>query len=120
MSPFGAILRAAVETTPGALGGAFAAWDGEMVDSFATVETETWAVLTAHYGVVFAQVQAALSTLHYGGAELVLIEHGELAVLIQAVADGYFALLAVGAPRPLGAAMHALRDAAAALRQEMA
>ena len=36
MTPFGRILREAVEGTPGAVGGAFAASDGEMVDAFTT------------------------------------------------------------------------------------
>ncbi len=32
MTPFGAILKTACDRTPGAVGGAFAASDGEMVD----------------------------------------------------------------------------------------
>ena len=47
MTPFGAILKQTVQASPTAIGGAFAASDGEMVDSFATMDPHDWAVLTA-------------------------------------------------------------------------
>jgi predicted regulator of Ras-like GTPase activity (Roadblock/LC7/MglB family) len=117
---FAAILRDAVESTPGAMGGAFAAADGETVDSFARVDGDDWAILTAHYGVVLAHVQAALHTFHYGEAELVLLSHERADILVSAVRDGYYALLAVERPSPLAGAIRQLRRAAAALRLEMA
>src|SRR5690606_40175287 len=52
VTPFSEILRRAVEATPNAIGGAFADADGEMVDSYSTIDAHEWAVLTAHYGVV--------------------------------------------------------------------
>jgi predicted regulator of Ras-like GTPase activity (Roadblock/LC7/MglB family) len=118
-SPFAEILRQAVESTPGAVGGAFAASDGEMVDYFARRDRYEWALFTAHYGVVLSHVQLALNTWHYGEASMVMIEHQTLAILIHSVSDGYYALLAVGHPAPLGRAMQALSRAAADLRQEM-
>lgn len=118
-SPFATILRAAVETTPGAIGGAFAASDGEMVDSFATDDADEWAFLTAHYGVVLNHIQSALHTFHYGEAEWVLLDHADFHVLVRAVAQGYYALLAIGGQAPLGAALAAMEHAASALRQEM-
>ena len=118
-SPFSEILRVAVESTPGAIGGAFAASDGEMVDSFVIDDDHEWAVLTAHYGVVLSHIQAALTTCHYGEASLVMLEHTHLAILVYSVQEGYYALLAVGAPAPLAAAISALRQAAADLRREM-
>lgn len=118
-SPFSAILRDAVERTPGAVGGSFAASDGEMVDWFARRDPAEWAVLTAHNGVLFAHVQSALHTFHYGDAELLVISFGRLAVLVRAVADGYFALLGVTQPAAISAAITAIERAAAALREEM-
>jgi predicted regulator of Ras-like GTPase activity (Roadblock/LC7/MglB family) len=116
---FSDILRSAVEATPGALGGAFAAADGETVDSFSRLDVDDWAILTAHYGVVLAHVQAALHTFHYGEAELILVSHERADILVSAVREGYYALLAIERPSPLAAAMRQLRRAAAALRQEM-
>ncbi len=118
-SPFADILRRAVEATPGAVGGAFAASDGEMVDYFARRDPLEWALLTAHYGVVLAQVQAALNTWHFGEAALLMIQHGQVSVLVQSVQEGYYALMAVGRPASLGPAMRALRQAADDLRREM-
>jgi predicted regulator of Ras-like GTPase activity (Roadblock/LC7/MglB family) len=118
-SPFAEILRQAVEATPGAVGGAFAASDGEMVDYFARRDSFEWALVTAHYGVVLSHVQLALNTWHYGEASMVMIEHQTLAILIHSVKDGYYAMMAVGHPAPLGRAMHALSRAAAHLREEM-
>ena len=43
-TPFGEIMRTAVEATPGAVGGAFADPEGEMVDSFSSLEKFDWAV----------------------------------------------------------------------------
>jgi hypothetical protein len=118
-SSFSEILRVAVEATPGAIGGAFAASDGEMVDYFAGEDPLEWALLTAHYGVLLSHVQLALNTWHYGEADLVLIEHRTMAVLVQTVQEGYYALMAVGMPAPLARAMSALNRAADDLRREM-
>jgi hypothetical protein len=118
-SPFAEILRQAVEATPGAVGGAFAASDGEMVDYFARRDAFEWALFTAHYGVVLSHVQLALNTWHYGEAGMVIIKHQTLAILIHSVQDGYYTLMALRHPAPLGRAMEALASAAVHLRQEM-
>ena len=118
-TPFAEILRVAVESTPGAIGGAFAASDGEMVDSFALADSHDWAVFTAHYGVLLSHIQAALTTCQYGQASLIMLEHTDLDILVHAVDEGYYALMAVGPPAPLAMAMNALARAAADLRREM-
>ena len=118
-TPFAEILRIAVERTPRAVGGAFAAADGEMVDWFASGDPVEWALLTAHYGVVLANLEAALGALHYGGPEFFVVEHARLDILVHIVHDGYYALLAVEPPAPLATALTALRQAASELRKEM-
>jgi len=118
-TPFARIMRTAVEATPGAVGGAFAAQDGETVDSFAVQDPEDWAIFTAHYGVLLNFVQSALAVFHYGHAEFMVLSHKRLDVLVQNVSDGYYALIAVHSPAPLGMAMHALDRAAGQLRKEM-
>jgi len=120
---FSEIMRRAVEATPGAVGGAFADPDGEMVDGFSTYDKDDWAVLTAHYGVVFAQLHSAFGTWHFGGAEYFIAQHATLDVVVHAVADGYYALLAVeehDGSAPLGAALASLQRACVALRAEIA
>lgn len=118
-SSFAAILRDAVEATPRAIGGSFAAADGEMVDSYSTREPEDWAFLTAHYGIVLAHLESAFGTWHFGGPQQVVIEHAQLDVLLQPVREGYYALLAVQQPAPLAQAAAALSEAVRRLRQEM-
>lgn len=125
MSPFATIMRWVVETTPGAIGGSFAASDGEMVDYWAPGGADEWAILTAHYGVVLAQLHAAFGTWHYGGPEYFIAQHRSLDVLVHAVSEGYYALLAITAPDgvaqpPLGIALSHLQQAIALLREEMA
>ena len=120
MTPFGEILRRAVEDTPNAIGGAFADSEGEMVDSFATIDPYQWAVLTAHYGVVLSQLTAAFGTWHFGGPEYFIACHEQLEVVVQTVDAGYYALLAFAQPAPLASALDALAIAARALRREMA
>lgn len=120
-TPFSRILRAAVERIPGAIGGAFAASDGETVDAWAAEQSrDEWAIFTAHYGIVLQQVQSWLHTRHYGSAELVLLSHERLDVLVRDVAEGYYALLAVARPNPLALAILELERAATALAEEMA
>jgi hypothetical protein len=122
-TPFGDIMRRAVETTPGAIGGAFADAEGEMVDGFTTQEHHEWAVLTAHYGVVLAQLHSAFGTWHFGGPEYFIAQHKRLDVVVHSVAHGYYALLAMkecDGTAPLGAALTSLRSAAAELRKELA
>jgi hypothetical protein len=119
MSPFGAILRRAVEATPGAIGGAFADSQGEMIDGFTTRDAHEWAILTAHYGVVLTHLHAAFGTWHFGGPEYFIAQHEVLDIVVHAVAGGYYALLAVTEPAPLGHALLSLRQAARSLHKEM-
>lgn len=124
MSPFAEILRWVVETTPGAIGGSFAASDGEMVDYWAPGGADEWAILTATYGVVLAQLNSAFGTWHVGSPEYFIAEHASLDVLVHAVSEGYYALLAVTTPDraaspPLGIALSHLRAAIGLLREEM-
>lgn len=119
MTPFAAILQRAVEATPGAIGGAFADSEGEMVDSFSRLDPHHWAVLTAHYGVVLAQLTAAFGTLHFGGPEYFIAHHQSLEVIVHAVDDGYYALLAFTQSPPIDVALDSLRLASAELRKEM-
>jgi len=117
---FGRIMKKAVEATPNAIGGAFADGEGEMVDSFATIDAHDWAVLTAHYGIVLSQLNSAFGTWHYGFPEYFIARHTKLEVVVHAVEGGYFALLAFYENANLGFALKHLRDAAGALRKEMA
>ena len=119
MTPFAAILQRAVQATPNAIGGAFADADGEMVDSFSTIDPHEWAVITAHYGVVLAQLSAAFGTWHFGGPEYFFALHKQLDVIVHAVEGGYYALIAARTPANLGIALETLRTAAVALRKEM-
>ena len=124
MTPFGRILQRAVEATPGAIGGAFADSEGEMVDSFASYDPHEWAVLTATYGVVLSQLHSALGTWHFGGPEYFIVQHTFLDVVVHAVDGGYYALLAMSVrgdtgSAPLGTALIKLRAAAIELRKEM-
>ena len=77
------------------------------------------AILTAHYGVILASVEALLNTQHFGGAQYFVIENHRLDIVIHTVDDGYYAMLAVPPPAPLGCAIGALRQAALELRKEM-
>jgi hypothetical protein len=119
MSPFGAILKRAVQTTPGAIGGAFADASGEMIDGFTTRDANDWALLTAHYGIVLGQLHAAFGTWHFGGPEYFIAQHATLDVVVHAVPGGYYAILAVIAPAPLARALLGLRQAALELHREM-
>lgn len=123
MTTFGEIMRAAVESTPGAIGGAFADSEGEMVDGYTTIDRTAWAILTAHYGVILVQVVNAFGTWHFGGPEYFIAQHEKLDIIVHAVANGYYALLAVAEDHdsaPLGSAIASLRRAAAALEREIA
>jgi len=119
-SPFQNILRSATARAPNAVGCAFAAWDGEIVDYVTTWDNNEWLVLTAHYGIVLSHVQSALHTFHFGEANTLCLTHSRLDIIVEAVSEGYFALLALGKGGNLGKATAALREAAAALRKEMA
>lgn len=118
MTPFAAILQRTVEQTPYAIGGAFADSDGEMVDSFSRMDAHEWAVLTAHYGVVLAQLSDAFGTLHFGSPEYFVAKHDRIEIHVHAVVAGYYALVAVSQPVPIDLAAN-LRSCAVALAKEM-
>lgn len=120
MTPFAAILKEVVQASPNAIGGAFAASDGEMVDSFATIDPHEWAVLTAHYGIVMAHLNSCFDTWHYGGPEYFIAQHAKLDIVVHAVDAGYFALIALTKPANLGLALTRMRVACKLLKKEMA
>jgi len=95
VTTFAAILKTAVEATPNAIGGSFAAWDGELVDAYSTLDPYDWAVLTAHYGVILALLYAAFGTLHFGGPEMFVARHDKLDIVVCTIDKSYFALLAM-------------------------
>jgi hypothetical protein len=123
MTAFGDIMKRAVESTPGAIGGAFADSEGEMVDSFATYDKHEWACLTAQYGIVLNQLHSAFGTWHFGSPEYFIAQHTDLDIVVHSVAQGYYALLAISDDRgsaPIAIALASLRTAAVELRKEMA
>ena len=120
MTPFASILRRAVAATPNAIGGGFADADGEMVDSYTTIDPHEWALLTAHYGVVMAHLHAAFGTWHFGGPEYFIAQHRDLQIVVCAVDAGYYALMALREPANLGFALHQLHAASVELKREMA
>jgi len=120
VTPFRAILKRVVEASPHAIGGAFADADGEMVDSYTTIDPHEWAVLTAHYGVILAQLTAAFGTWHYGGPEFFIAQHKKLEVFVHAVDAGYYALLAYDQPSTFSVALEQMHIAVNELRKEMA
>ncbi len=123
MTMFGDIMRTAVETTPGAVGGAFADSEGEMVDGFSTLDKHEWAVLTAHYGVVLSHLHSCFNTWHYGGPEYFIAQHAKVDVIVHTIAHGYFALLALEEHEgsgQLAAGLLSLRTACDKLRKEIA
>lgn len=119
-TPFGEIMHRAVERIPGAVGGSFAASDGETVDFFTEWEHDEWALVTAHYGVLMRYIQSALNTFHFGEAELVIVSHRDQEVIIQSVHEGYYAMVVLAHPASLAHAMSALGKATEELRKEMA
>ncbi len=120
MTPFGHILKHLVETTPGALGGAFADSQGEMVDAFAPAYTaHDFAVITAHYGVVLGHLHAMLGVWHFGGPEYFVAQHTKLSLVVVAVTKHYYALLALADPKAVPDALAGINEAAGALRREM-
>lgn len=126
MSPFGEIMKRAVEATPDAVGGAFADSTGEMVDSFSAVYNSTdWAILTAHYGVILAHLHAAFGIWHFGGPEYFVAQHQKLGIVVHAIDGGYYALLAIERKPEHSAddlahdALPVLKTAVQALQREM-
>jgi hypothetical protein len=120
MTVFAQILKTAVEMPPVAIGGAFADSQGEMVDSYSTMGTHDWAVLTAHYGVVMAQLCDAFGTLHYGGAEFFIARHDHIEVIAHIVEAGYYVLFAFRESPEIERLLDRVRAAAMLLKKEMA
>lgn len=121
MTPFGEIMKRVVEQTPGAVGGAFADSQGEMVDGFSSrYDPHDWAVITAHYGVVLSLLTSVLGIWHYGGPEYFVAQHTKLSLVIVSISKHYYALVAVSDPAQIQGAIASMCEAAGALQQEMA
>lgn len=119
-SPFGDILKQAVQSTPCAVGGALAAKDGELVDSFSEWEHDEWALFTAHSGVLFHYARSALHTFHFGDVQFIYIQLDKMTLAMHAVVDGYYALMAIDGASEMNSVERTLCSAADMLCQEMA
>ena len=117
---FALILQHAVERVEGAIGAIFAAWDGEAVDVWSTVDKHDMLLLAAHYGVILSHVQSAIKLFHFGEAYEIVLSHEHMDLLVRTVAEGYYVVIAVRGPVHLASAVREIERAAAALRQEMA
>ena len=118
-STFGEILRDTVKVTPGALGGALAAGDGETVDYWTTLGEEEWHLLTAHFGILVNHVRRSLHTFHFGDIEFLHFGYEEMDLAVQLVEGDYYVILALKPPVLVGRARRQLRVAALQLRKEM-
>lgn len=117
-SAFQPILADAVDRTPGAIGSAFSAFDGELVDAHGTPAYE-WDIFSAHYGVVLQGINAALATLHFGETQHVIIEHNKIDVLVVAVSHEYYMVLATTSPMAIAQALAVAATTSRRLREEM-
>ena len=117
---FAALLQSAVDRVPGAVGGAFAAADGEMVDFCTEAQPTEWAILTAHFGILFQQVRSALHTFHFGDAETLVVCHEAMTILLRAVDRDYFALLGIAPAGGLARGLLELERVSGELRRELA
>ena len=113
-------MTTAVLSVPGAVGGAFAASDGETVDGFSDEHTEyEWALVTAHFGVIFSMIQRSTKKNFASYAQSVVIRLKEYDIVLKLVADGYYAILALQDTGQIGSALKALNIASIALKKEM-
>jgi hypothetical protein len=119
-TPFVAILKDAVQATPFAIGGAFADSEGEMVDAFSTINSNEFAIITAHYGVVLSLLKSVFGMWHYGWPEYFVAEYTKLHVLVHVVEGGYFALVAFSSPPDINLALEHMKVACTRLKKEMA
>jgi hypothetical protein len=118
-SSFGEILRETMDKTPGAVGGALAAGDGEMVDYWTSMDEDEWYLLTAHFGIVINHVRRSLHTFHFGDIDFIHMGFDKMELAVQLVDGEYYVILALRPPVILGPARRTLRLAARRLREEM-
>ena len=118
-STFGEILHETVKKTPGAVGGALAAGDGETVDYWTNLEEDEWHLLTAHFGILVSHVRRSLHTFHFGDVEFLHFGYAKYDLAVQLVDGDYYVLLALGPPALLGQARQTLKLASRLLREEM-
>jgi predicted regulator of Ras-like GTPase activity (Roadblock/LC7/MglB family) len=119
VSPFRSILQRIVERVPGALGAIFADWEGEAVDSYGTRAREEVFLIAAHYGVILHHIQSALHLTHFGEASEVILLHQKLDLIVRAVAQDYYVVLAVDAGAHLATALREVNAAVVELKREM-
>jgi predicted regulator of Ras-like GTPase activity (Roadblock/LC7/MglB family) len=124
-TPFTPILRGMLAEVPEAVGTVFAAWDGEAVDEVAARPSRGQSVpfdlrlFGAHWGVILNHVRSALRTFHYGDPAEMILQHERFDVLIHAVADRYYVIIALRAGCNLARALREIRRGARAIAAEM-
>ncbi len=116
---FTAILQRTVERVPGSVGAIFADWDGEAVELIVKTNRDHLLHIGAHYAVILNNVQAVLRLFHFGEAIEIVVQHEHLDVLVRAVGDGYYVVLAMEKDGHLATALRETRACAEGLRKEM-
>ncbi len=69
--------------------------------------------------MILNHVQSVLHLTHFGEAEEIILEHQKLDLVVRAVDQHYFVVLALSAPAHLAIALREIAAAARALRAEM-
>ncbi len=119
--PFQSILKALIESVPGAMGAVFADYEGEAVDQVSR-NGDSYHVkfMGAHYGILLEATRRISATTKTGNPRSLTVKTEKLDYYTAPVhVDGYFVVLAVDAGFPPGRAYLALHRAIRSLRNEM-
>ena len=109
-----------VHAVPGALGAIFADWEGEAVGQFAHDSSDLdIQIFGAQWGVVWNQMQQALSRARLGAADELLVDGEHGAVMVRRVTPEYYVVLSLRRGTHLATAMRELDKIVVTLRAEM-
>ncbi|HJZ88708.1 MAG TPA: hypothetical protein VKN99_26220 [Polyangia bacterium] len=119
LSPFGRILRRAVESTPGLHGAVFTDWEGEPVDQYARVPKIEIQITGAQWGLVLTQIMGPLARARAGAPRSLLVLCERAQIYVRAITREYVLVIQASPDAHVGKAIAALERAAGELEREM-
>lgn len=117
---FKSLLKALIESVPGAQGAIIADWEGEAVDHVGIMDDYDLKVIGAHKGVILHSMREVVDRLGNDELKEIIITTKQAQTLVLPVTKDYYLVLTLDRSDMMGRALLEARRCIQALYQEIA
>jgi predicted regulator of Ras-like GTPase activity (Roadblock/LC7/MglB family) len=117
--PFKTIIRALVESTPGASGAILTDWEGEAVEQYSLADEFELKLIGAHKGIILNRMKDIQQKLLSGDVLDTVVSTDTYHVIIGAIDQDYSLIMTLGKDSLVAKALREFRCAVKSLKKEI-